>query len=75
MGCYDTIVFHCPDCGKCLSTQSKGGDCVLGFFKHTEVPSDVASDCHRHTPVKCECGSSWMFNYPASVCLTLRKVD
>ncbi|KKM13789.1 hypothetical protein LCGC14_1712660 [marine sediment metagenome] len=75
MDCYDTIVFYCPDCGYEIPTQSKGGECLLQNFPHTAVPGDVASDCNRHTPVICQCGSKWVFDHPKTVCLTLRKVN
>ncbi len=76
MGCYDTIEFHCPDCGEIIYAQSKGGERMMENYKHTSVPDDVASDCNRHSPVTCHgCGSKWEFEYPRNICLTLRKVD
>ena len=75
MGCYETITFHCPDCGEDFYTQSKSGPCALLQYEHTSVVADVASDANRHAPFKCECGSEWEFAQPAVISLTLRKVN
>jgi len=29
MGCYDTFIYNCPNCGKETSSQTKLGECVL----------------------------------------------
>ncbi len=61
MGCYDTIVFFCPECKARLSGQSKSGDCVCSLYNHSSVPTSVAYDANRHAPFKCSCGKSWAF--------------
>ena len=61
MGCYDTIEFKCPECGKEISGQSKSGDCVLADYDYTSVPISVAQDANRHAPFLCSCGEAWFF--------------
>lgn len=62
MGLYDTIYFHCPNCGFRVEAQSKSGPCNLGVYKHLRVPSDVAVDANRHAPHQCsKCGMKWEF--------------
>lgn len=58
MGCYDTIEFPCPACGKIIYAQTKSGVCVLASYKHTDVPIDAAQDANRHAPYEC-CGKFW----------------
>lgn len=64
MGCYEIIIFKCPNCGTELSAQSKSGPCSMGMYEHHSVPMDVAIDANRHAPFTCECGKRWMFVVP-----------
>lgn len=61
MGCFDSIIFKCPNCGEEIEAQSKSGECALMEFNHNSVPFSVAEDANRHAPFLCSCGSSWIF--------------
>ena len=66
MGCYETIFFECPNCGRELSGQSKSGPCILDSYHYKKVPIDVALDANRHAPFECYkelggCGKKWEF--------------
>jgi hypothetical protein len=69
MGCYDSIMFKCPNCGEDLEAQSKSGECVMATYGLNDVPPDVASDANRHAPFFCKCGASW--NFRVQTILTL----
>ena len=56
MGMFDTIIFHCPECGSRIEAQSKSGECLLREYYCTAVPADVAADANRHAPHQCKCG-------------------
>uniref|UniRef100_A0A6H1ZAV4 Uncharacterized protein n=1 Tax=viral metagenome TaxID=1070528 RepID=A0A6H1ZAV4_9ZZZZ len=59
MGVYDTIIFHCPNCGVTLDAQSKSGACLLEEYTLENVPFEVALNANRHAPFNCDCGKSW----------------
>lgn len=44
MGCFDTLNFTCPACGKTTSEQSKAGDCGLDNFTLANAPLLVIAD-------------------------------
>lgn len=62
MGCYDTIIFRCPNCGAEMGAQSKSGDCLLMNYSNAAVPIEVAYDANRHAPFECECGKFWVLD-------------
>jgi hypothetical protein len=58
MGCYDTVLLPCPECGKIYDAQSKSGDCLLRVYNFNDAPDDVMSNVNRHAPFVCfECGT------------------
>ena len=74
---FDTITFYCPSCGKELEAQSKSGECLMYNYNMASVPIDVAQDCNRHAPFKCECGKRMEFEttQPEQVRLSLRELN
>ena len=56
MGCYDTVLVSCPECGFENDFQSKSGECTLSNYTIDNCPDDVLSDVNRHAPYKCKCG-------------------
>ena len=61
MGCYDTIIGKCPECGIENYFQSKSGDCCLDTYDIEEAPEDVMVDANRHTPEQCTSCEGWLF--------------
>lgn len=60
MGCYDSVMVPCPQCGVRREFQSKSGPCVLGAYPLEEAPLNVLADVNRHAPYACnECGTSF----------------
>lgn len=60
MGCYDTVLVPCPQCGAKSPFQSKGGECICGTYELEEAPDGVLSDVNRNAPNTCEeCGTSF----------------
>lgn len=59
MGCYDTVLVRCPQCGEESGFQSKSGECLLRVFKLADCPPDVMFDVNRHAPNKCEKCGTW----------------
>lgn len=58
MGVFDTVRVPCPDCGKILEFQSKGGFApYLCTYELAHTPNDVLSDVNRHAPERCHCGA------------------
>ncbi len=55
MGCPDSVLVICPECGRELWFQSKGGACLLRDYTLDNAPDDVMSDINRHAPYHCEC--------------------
>ena len=68
MGMFDSIIFHCTDCGEKIEAQSKGGACSLCKYSLDRVPISVALDCNRHAPFICKCGATYEFG---EVCIPL----
>lgn len=60
---FDSIYFDCPECGREIEAQSKGGSCVLATYSLDSIPADVAEDANRHAPFLCECGKFWRLEY------------
>ena len=60
MGCYDTVLVPCPNCGKPYPAQSKSGECLLREFTLENAPEDVMENVNRHAPFLCDCGTSFM---------------
>ena len=57
MGCYDTVIIPCPNCGESYGAQSKGGERLMRDFSLKNAPQDVMSDVNRHAPFTChQCG-------------------
>lgn len=42
MGCFDRVMFPCPNCGALMEAQSKGSSCLMRNFHADSVPLDVA---------------------------------
>lgn len=59
MGMFDTIRVPCPKCGEKADFQTKGGECILGYYEMDEAPADAMSDVNRHSPHKCEKCNTW----------------
>lgn len=60
MGCFDTVIVPCPECGNDVECQSKGGSCSLQVFSLHDAPLDVMSDVNRHAPHLCtKCGHTF----------------
>jgi hypothetical protein len=57
MGCFDTVMVPCPDCGLEEGFQSKSGICHLEVWSLKECPSDILVDVNRHSPHYCKCES------------------
>lgn len=57
MGCFDTVLVPCPECGKLYPAQSKGGDCICLTYSLEDAPDDVLSNVNRHAPFTCDCGT------------------
>jgi hypothetical protein len=53
MGCYDTILIPCPNCGEIYDAQSKSGDCTLETYSFDNCPNDVMQNVNRHAPFTC----------------------
>lgn len=54
MGCYDTVIIPCPNCGEPYAAQSKGGKCFLDNYSLDNAPQDVLADVNRHAPFTCD---------------------
>jgi len=60
MGCYDTVLVPCPNCGELYQAQSKSGDCSMSEFDLSTAPNDVMENINRHAPFECErCGTNF----------------
>jgi hypothetical protein len=60
MGCYDTILVPCPECGKEYDAQSKSGDCLMRIYSFNDCPEDVMINVNRHAPFVCfKCGTTF----------------
>lgn len=58
MGCYDTVMVPCPDCGVKEEFQTKSGDCCLWVYEIEDAPEDVLAGVNRHAPYACQkCGT------------------
>jgi transcription elongation factor Elf1 len=44
MGCYDTLNFACPACGRTVQVQSKAGPCKLADYNLKDAPLMVIAD-------------------------------
>ena len=44
MGCFDTLCFQCPSCGKETSKQSKADRCMLKNYSLSDAPLSVLAD-------------------------------
>ena len=53
MGCYDTILFPCPDCGELYSVQSKADD-GLRTFHMGNAPAYIVIDAAEQVPWVCK---------------------
>lgn len=46
MGCFDSVLVRCPQCGEDVEFQSKSGPCSLAVYRNDEgVPMSVAVGC------------------------------
>jgi predicted RNA-binding Zn-ribbon protein involved in translation (DUF1610 family) len=76
MGCYDTVLVPCPECGEIEYFQSKGGDCLMRDFTLDECPTDVLTDINRHAPYECQrCGTKFEVSYTLSKVLKTVEVE
>lgn len=59
MGCYESVLIHCPKCKAKQYAQSKSGPCEYGYYSSIEeTPEDVLQDINRHAPFHCnDCGA------------------
>jgi hypothetical protein len=53
MGCFDTVLVPCPECGEEVGFQSKSGPCELAVFPLNHCPPSVMKDVNRHSPHRC----------------------
>lgn len=55
MGCYDTVMAPCPQCGTKAEFQSKAGACELDTFEMNDAPPKILLDIEgdRATCEKC----------------------
>jgi hypothetical protein len=64
MGCYDSVLVPCPNCGEESEFQSKSGDCLCRFYKLDNCPADVIFDINRHSPNICEkCNTNYYVEF------------
>lgn len=64
MGCYDTVIVKCPQCGEPESFQSKSGLCCFDAYSLDECPADILLDVSRHAPYSCyKCGTKFWVEY------------
>ena len=63
MGCYDTILISCPNCGEEEGAQSKSGECrmqTMSLQEAVDSDDDCIWDVNRHAPHKCfGCGCTF----------------
>lgn len=59
MGMYDSVMVKCPKCGEEHEFQSKSGDCFLDVYTLENCPDDVMANVNRHSPCKCDCGTTF----------------
>lgn len=75
MGCYDTIIFTCPNCGNDIAAQSKGGECLLETYSANAVPADVAGNANRHPIICRKCNTRYVADIPTVSLQLTRVVD
>jgi len=49
MGCYDTLNFACPACGKNVAEQSKAGPCNLDDYTLSSAPLSIIASINRYS--------------------------
>jgi len=62
MGCFDSVIAVCPECGANVEFQSKAGECDLRTYKVTSVPVVIAIDLDG-TSRRCTCGEFVTIGY------------
>lgn len=68
MGCYDTVLVPCPQCGEKAEFQSKSGECLLRTFELKDCPADVLENVNRHAPAECaKCGTKFEMEFKIQV--------
>lgn len=60
MGCFDTVIFRCPDCGSAIDEQTKAGECLLRDYSQESVPLEIAGRMDGDEVFCQECGSKWV---------------
>lgn len=60
MGCFDEVVFKCPNCGTVLRAQSKAGECHLNAYLAQSVPAAIAVDVDGDIETCPECEADVM---------------
>lgn len=73
MGCYDSVMVPCPECGTENEFQSKGGDCLLRTFTLDNCPPDVMENINRHAPKTCKnCHTRYYVQTKTETCVACR---
>lgn len=44
VGCFDSVMFRCPNCGEKIEAQTKAGQCLMEHFSPFDVPTYIAED-------------------------------
>ena len=51
MGCFDSVMVPCPECGELTEFQTKAGECLLTEYSFEDAPAallvDVVNETHR----------------------------
>lgn len=53
MGCYDSILVPCPNCGERAEFQTKSGPCALQTVRLEDATSEMLLNVNRHAPIVC----------------------
>jgi len=53
MGCYDTVLVPCPQCGEEYGAQSKSGPGALATYSLKNAPTEILANVNRHAPFTC----------------------
>ena len=76
MGCYDTVIVKCPECGEEIDFQSKSGPCLLRVYSFEDCPADVMLDINRHSPVTCyTCKTEFYIEYELSAAMNRKMYN
>lgn len=74
MGCFDSVLVHCPQCQEIQEFQSKAGDCILKYYTAKDkIPIEIVEDLQGESR-KCSKGHNVRFPFQ-SVKRVLRLRD